>query len=231
MADALRFFFNLITVGVSDAVDPLIWATLARNDNPLKPGDMIALGFDGSRSGDCTSLLASRITDGRWFHLRTWNPSQFDNGQISHAEVNAAVAAAFEAYDVRYIYADPYHWQSDIEQWEARWPKRVVTFPTNKDIRIDSAIVRFLAAVKDGLTHDGDPTLTQHIQAAALARGARKHSRPGEDASVIQYYLKIVKKRQTGHIDALIAGILAEEARGKAIEDGALMNVNSWGAL
>jgi hypothetical protein len=38
----------------------------------------------------------------------------------------------------------------------------------------------------------------------------------------VQYYQKIVKKHANVHIDAFIAGILAEEARGKAIEDGAL---------
>ena len=124
--------------------------------------------------------------------------------------------------DVKYLYADPYHWETDLQRWSAQWEKQIITFPTNIERRMDAAIARFLQAIKGGLTHDGDPIFAQHIRAAALAQGGRKQPRPEEDISVVQHYLKVVKKRQSGHIDTLIAGILAEEARGKAIEDGAL---------
>lgn len=219
--DAYRFFLNLPVVGVSDVVDATRWDSLAR-ERDLKAGDMIALGFDGSRANDCTSILASRITDGRWFHLKTWDPADIPGHEIPRAEVDAVVADAFSAYDVRYLYADPYHWETELQTWAARWRDRVVSFPTNVERRMDAAISRFLTAVAGDLTHDGDPILSQHLRAAALSKGGRKKPRPEEDQSVVHHYLKIVKKRQTGHIDALIAGILAEEARGKAIEDGAL---------
>ena len=220
-ADALRFFFNQITVGVSDVVDATIWASLKR-ERDLKAKEMIAIGFDGSRSSDCTSLVASRIHDGRWFHLRTWDPSQHEGHVVPRTEVDQVLTAAFDAYTVKYLYGDPYRWQEYFELWAARWPDRVVEFPTNVDRRMDDAITRFMAALKGGLTHDGDAVLEAHIRAAALARGGRKQARPEEDPSVEHHYLKVVKKKQTGHIDALIAGMLAEVARGQAIEDGAL---------
>lgn len=222
VAEGLRFFWNLITVGVSDVVDPVQWRSLAR-EHDLQPGEMIALGFDGSRSGDLTSIVASRITDGRWFHIKTWDPADYPDHKVPRGDVDQMMAATFSTYDVHYLYMDPYYWEEYADLWSSREPKKVVVFPTNVDKRMDAAIARFLAAVGEGLTHDGDQLLTQHINAAALAKGHRKQPRPEEDPSIITHYLKIVKKRSTGHIDALIAGILAEQARGKAIEEGALV--------
>jgi len=220
-ADAYRFFFNLPHVGQSDAVDATRWDAKARPGN-LSPGETIALGFDGSRTLDCTSLIASRISDGRWFHLRTWEPSKYPLHRVPREEVDQILTAAFAAYDVRFLYGDPYRWQEYFDVWDARWPDRVVEFPTNVERRMDAAIARFQSAFAGNFTHDGDPTLAAHAKAAALARGQRKRPRPEEDPSVVQHYLKIIKKRENVHIDAFIAGILAEEARGKAIEEGAL---------
>lgn len=231
--EAYRFFFNLPHVGQSDLINAATWDALKR-DHDLKPGEMIALGFDGSRSRDCTSLVASRISDGRWFHLKTWDPADYtDSGgehRVPRAEVEALIAQTFDAYDVRFLYADPYLWEHELDLWSARYGERVVSFPTNSEKRIDAAIARFQAAVNSGLTHDGDFTLSEHVRSAALAKGGRKQPRPEEDPSVAHYYLKVVKKRQTVHIDALIAGLLAEEARGKAIDGGALTS-SSWTAL
>lgn len=220
--EAYRFFLNLPHVGISDVVDPVRWASLASSDAPLAPGEMIALGFDGSRSNDCTSIVASRITDGRLFHLKTWDPAEEKDHKIPRLEVDRLITNAFEAYDVRYLYADPYHWETELDTWAGRWPKRIVQFNTNAPQRMDKAISRFLAAVGGDLTHDGDPTLTQHLRNAALTKGGRKQPRPEENSSVVQHYLTVTKRKQTGHIDALIAAILAEEARGKSIEDGDL---------
>jgi hypothetical protein len=214
-ADALRFFFNLIVVGVSDVVDPVVWDSRARV-NDLKPREMIALGFDGSRSQDCTSIIASRISDGRWFHLRTWNPADYPDGKVPRTEVHEQILAAFDAYKVWYFYFDPYRWQEYGDIWASKWPDKVVEFPTNIEKRMDDAIVRFQAAFAFGLTHD------EHIMNAALARARKRQPRPEEDPSVSHNFLRVIPKRDKAHIDAFIAGILAEEARGKAIEDGAL---------
>lgn len=224
-ADAMRFFFNRIEVGVQDAVDATIWDARSRVRD-LEPGEMIALGFDGSRSRDCTSIVASRIGDGRWFHLRTWNPADYPEHQVPREEVDAIMAAAFEAYNVHYAFCDPYHWQEYIAQWAGRWNsegrKRVQEVPTNVDRRMDDAVTRFLAIFKTDFTHDGDPVLGEHAKNAALTKGGRKQPRPEEDQSVSTHYLKVIPKRQGLHIDAFMAGLLAEMARGRAIEEGAL---------
>jgi hypothetical protein len=219
-AEAMRYFFNRLEVGVDDAVDAMTWDAAARPDSRLKPGESITLGFDGSRSRDCTSLVASRVSDGRWFHLRTWDPADCDDHKVPRPEVDQALTDAFAAYDVRYFFGDPYRWQEYFDVWSSRWHDRVVEFPTNVDRRMDDAITRFLSIVAGGeFTHDGHPTLSEHAKAAAIAKGARRRPRPEEEPSVVRYYLRVVKKRETVHIDALVAGLLAEMARGQAVEE------------
>jgi hypothetical protein len=222
-AEARRFFLQEITSGTRDAIDVERWDALARDDDPLRPGDAITLGFDGSRSGDATSLRACRIRDGRLFYLRVWVPADYEDHRVPRAEVDQAVIDAFAAYEVWYLFADPYRWQDYLDLWAGRWPKRVVEFPTNVEIRMDTAITRFLTAYRSGeLTHDGHEILTQHARNAALAKGKRKPGRESDIEGVPEYYLRVVKKRTGLLIDDFIAAILAFEARGKALEDGAL---------
>ncbi|OHV46615.1 hypothetical protein BBK14_01845 [Parafrankia soli] len=220
--DAYRFFLNHPTVGTSDAVDATRWDACARDDDPLKRRDRVGLGFDGSRSSDCTSLVASRLRDGRWFHLRTWDPADYPDGKVPRDEVDQAVKDAFKAYRVAFLFGDPYLWFDSFETWAARWPDRIVQVPTNTPIRMDKIVSRFLAHFRRDFTHDGDPILTRHAKAAALAKGQKRAARPEENAAVPHYYLRITKKKQGQHIDSLIAGMLAEAARGQAIEDGVL---------
>ncbi len=221
VADALRYFFNLIVVGVSDAVDPTRWDALKR-ERDLQPKEKIALGFDGSRSQDCTSIMAVRLTDGRWFHIKTWNPADFPEGRVPRTEVDQTMQDAFDAYEVFYLFGDPYRWQEYFDIWASRWPDRVVEFPTNVEKRMDDAIVRFQSVFKGDFTHDGDGLVRKHVTAAAIAKGRRRQPRPEEDPSMPHFYQRVIPKRDKGHIDAFVAGLLGEAARGQAIEDGAL---------
>lgn len=87
---------------------------------------------------------------------------------------------------------------------------------------MDAAIERFQTAYKDGtLTHDGDTTLADHAKATALVKGKRKPPREDDEANRVEHYLSLAKKGD-GLIDAMVAAHLAYEARGQAIEDGAL---------
>jgi hypothetical protein len=218
-ADAMRYFFNLVEAGVSDAVDATLWDA-GKRPRDLEPGQKIGLGFDGSRARDCTSIVASRISDGRWFHLRTWDPADYPERRVPREEVDSVISAAFEAYDVRYLFYDPWFWEGDGDRWAGRWPKRVVEFPLNSDRRMDDAVMRFLS--RADFTHDGDPVLSLHAKSAALAKGGPRKPRPEEEQTVSHRYLRVIKKREPLHIDAFVAGLLAEMARGRSIEDGDL---------
>jgi hypothetical protein len=216
-----RFFLSEIVAGERDAVDKAVWDAASRKGQ-LEKGEMIALGFDGSRARDATALVACRISDGRLFPLGMWEPRKY-NGKVPRAIVHANVKAAFAAYDVIYLFGDPYLWQDALDTWAGLFPKKVVEFPTNVEVRMDKAIERFRTALRNGdLTHDGDTALTEHALNAGLVKGKRKAKREDEETGQEEeHYLKVVKKR-AGLIDYFIAAILAYAARGQAIEDGAL---------
>lgn len=222
-SEARRYFLNEIAAGASDAINPTRWDALARPDeDPLVPGDVIALGFDGSRSGDATALRACRLRDRKLFHIGVWVPAEH-GGQVPRLDVDRAVKDAFEAYEVRLMLADPPLWQNYLDAWSALYPKRVVDFPTSAEIRMDRVVERFLTAVKTGeVLHDGHPVSTQHARNAALSKGKRKPGGANEDG-ISDHYLRVVKKRSGQLIDDFVAGLLAYEAAGQAIEDGALV--------
>lgn len=220
-----RFFLSEILSGERSAVDLKRWKDLAESKRPLKKGQKVALGFDGSRSRDATSLVAVRLTDMKIFHLKTWVPADHPGGKVPRLEVDAEVKRAFKTYDVGYLFADPFRWQDYLDVWAGRWPKKVVEFATNEERRMDRAIERFLTAYRNAeMSHDGDATLTTHAGNAALKKGKRKPPREDDETGlVVEYYLQIAKKREGHLIDAFVAAILAYAAAGKAIEDGALM--------
>lgn len=230
-SEVRRFYLSEVIAGEKDAVDPARWDALARTDDPIQAGDVVTVGFDGSRSRDATVLWVCRVRDARLFRGRIWVPEDYPDHRVPRPEVDQAVDDLFSAYDVRYMFADPYRWQDYLDVWSARFPNRIVEFPTNVERRMDLAVERFQTAMKTGeLTHDGDQTLTDHARNAALAKGKRKPPREDDTAGVVEHYLKLTKKR-AGLIDALVAAHLAYAARGQAVEDGALVEegtVNLW---
>lgn len=220
-ADRRRFFLNEIVTGTSSLVDPVMWDLYARPEELLAAGEQICLGFDGSKYNDATSLVACRMSDGRLFQLRTWErPVDADRDwKVPSVEVDQIVTAAFGAYHVGYLYADPWRWQDYLDVWAARWPKRVVEFATNSEQRMDRAIERFVTAFGSGaITHDGTDTLTAHVKSAVIVKGARKKARPGSD-DLATHYMKLAKRTDRSWIDGAVASVLAYEARGQAIED------------
>lgn len=237
-----RFFLSEILAGTRPLTDPAVWASLAV-PGVLEPKTKISLGFDGSRARDATVLTACRLSDGRLFHLNTWLPvcrcteprhaaDECPIKRIDRTAVDTTVRAAFAAYDVHFLYADPYKWQDYLDRWsgdfetklDGRKHQPVVELATNEERRIDRVVNRFLNALTNGeLSHDGNTDLAEHINNAAVAKGRRKEAREDEEGARIEYYRKVVKKREGLLIDAAISAMLAYEARGQAIDDGGLV--------
>jgi hypothetical protein len=221
-ADRRRFFLNEIVVGESVFVHPEHWDRMAREDS-LKPGDQIALGFDGAKYRDATALVASRLEDGRLFEVRIWErpPDAPADWKAPSAEVDRTLRDVFGAYRVAVMFADPYRWQDYLDNWSAEWPDRVVEFATNVEQRMDKAIERFTTAFGgDEITHDGSELLTKHAKNAVLVKGSRKKPRPGEDEVLTTHYLKMAKRGDGMLIDGAVAAVLAHEAQAHAIEHG-----------
>jgi hypothetical protein len=229
-ADRRRFFLNEIVVGQSVFVSPERWDLFARLDSILEPGELIALGFDGSKKRDATALVADRLSDRRKFCIRIWErpPGADSAWHIPAAEVDRVVRDTFGAYAVAVMFADPYRWQDYLDAWAADLsnpdPKKapqIVEFPTNVEQRFDKAIERFTTAFASGeITHDGHEILTRHAKNAVLVKGSRKKPRPGEDETLATHYLKMAKRGDGMLIDGGVATVLAHEAGSYAIEHG-----------
>lgn len=234
-SDVRRFFLSEILAGEQSLCQPERWAAFAR-PSELAASTPVTLGFDGSRQRDATTLTATRISDGRVFHLRTWmpecqcgeNPGHSEKDcpepRINRGDVDQAVTDAFDGYEVWYLYGDPYKWGEYLALWAARWPKRVVEVPTNVESRMDGILDLFITARDEGtFTHSGHPDLTEHVANTAIAKGRRKQAKPRFDGegNLIEHYLKPVKKREGLLIDCSISMLLSYAARAQAIEDGA----------
>lgn len=250
--EARRFFLNEIWVGSKDATDALKWATQARTGEPLEPGTAIAVGFHGSATRDATSLVASRMSDGRLFHLRTWEkPGHVPASKwsIPRDEVDQAVHDIFAGYDVTAMMCTPHLWQTEVNAWagefglkdkqEAKaagpghFQSKILELWTNSEIRMDQLIERFVTAHRgDELTHDGDETLTRHVHASALANGRKRSAADERAPGLPEHYQRVVRKSWGVSSSAFIAALLAYEARGWAIEHGAMTNTggtpNLW---
>lgn len=221
--DRRRFFLNEEVIGTAAFVDKVRWDLQARHEH-LEPGTAIALGFDGAKYRDGTSLVASRLSDGRLFELATWIRPEHagPDWKVPSLDVDTFVRDTFGAYTVAVMFCDPYRWQDYVDSWAVTFGEnRVVEFPTNQEQRMDSAIERFTTAFADlAITHDNSDTLTEHVHNAVLVKGSRKKPRAGEDETLATHYLKMAKKAPGRLIDAAVAAVLAHEARAWALEHG-----------
>lgn len=206
-AQAERFFGNRLVQGLGSYMQEPLWDASASVRPEPPRGTRVALGFDGSRSGDWSALRAETV-DGYRFtptygpddRPTFWAPEEW-GGRIPRGEVNAAVAELFDRYQVARFYVDPRHWETQADAWELEYGDDVVVqWPTNQIGRMHAALVRFLEdTVELATTHDGDETAKLH----ALA--ARKLAKQGDK------YI-IGKPAETQKIDILMADVLAHEA-------------------
>lgn len=206
----LRFYLNQVREAEETWADLEAWRA-CQVDDRLAPGDVVALGFDGSIRDDSTVLIACRISDGLIQPLRWWEkppgPAGF-SWQVPRSDVDQAVRAAFEQYRVVLFYADPPHWETYVDQWAAEYgDKRVLEFWTGSQKRMGDALGRFHSAMlARELRHTGDERLTAHIgNAVAVQRGST---------------VQVAKRTHVQKIDGLVTAVLALEARGDAIQRG-----------
>src|SRR5690625_5588453 len=101
----------------------------------------IALGFDGSRSGDWTAIRAETV-DGYRFtptygpdaRPTFWDPDEW-GGRIPRSEVTAAVTEIFANYEVSRFYVVLLHWETQADAWAASFGDDVVILWLKNQIR------------------------------------------------------------------------------------------------
>ncbi|MFC4501740.1 MULTISPECIES: hypothetical protein [Streptomyces] len=210
-----RFFFNQIAESSGGWMSKSEWdACLVDDDDPILPGDQIAIGFDGSIRGDSTGLVGARLRDAKVFVIDVWERPEnaHDDWEIDVLSVEAAVAEAFRTYRVEWMYCDPPYWQEAIGRWAIEFgDDYVYEFWTNKPTRMVQAVERFRSAVTVGdLKHENDPKLSRHVLNA--------QAREVPQGILIQKDSPRSKRK----IDLAICAVLALEARADAIADGRL---------
>jgi peptidyl-tRNA hydrolase len=201
-----RFYFNQIVAGDDVWLKRSDWDALAR-PREAEPGTAVVAGFDGSDTDDWTALRCE-TQDGYQFtptfpdgKPMVWDPAQH-GGYTPRGEVNAAVAHLADRYRLVRLYADPPYWQSEIDEWAARYgDKVVVRWATYRIRQMAEALERFRTDVLAGeLSHDGCPITSQHVN------NTHADHRP---QGVLVRKDKAVSRNK---IDAVMSSALAHEA-------------------
>lgn len=153
------------------------WPSCRYDGDFVVPSRGVVLGFDGSKNGDCTVLVAITIeAEPKIKVLGFWEkPDDVSEWRVPRAEVKDAIRQACRDYDVREVAWDEYLWLDAAEELEEEGIP-VVIFPQNLS-RMAPATQRFYEMVTTRkLRHDGDKRLARHLDNAQLkvdSRGSR----------------------------------------------------------
>lgn len=178
-----------------------LWDGLEVESGRPPNGTKLALGFDGSTSGDATALVAFVIGTGRVCVLGLWERAADQRIHVvPRDEVMTTVDQAFADFDVVAMFADPWGWQSELQTWVRLYGERVQAFNTAAQVRMGPATDSFMTSVIKGeVKWDGHATLRSHMLAAIA-----KRTQAGD------VLVKDARKRQ--QIDLAIGAILAKAA-------------------
>lgn len=180
------------------------WNACYNPDRDFVPGRLgVVLGFDGSRSGDATALVAVTVdTEPVIKVLGCWErPQDDEEWRVPRGVVKDAIRQACREYDVREIAWDEYLWLDAAEELEDEGLP-VVTFPQTLT-RMLPATQRFYEMVTlRKITHLGDPRLARHLDNALLKTDTRG-ARLTKDA-----------KNSPRKIDLAVAAVMATERAG-----------------
>jgi len=215
-----RVWCNRLVKSCQKAFDTDKWKKLAAKENPVKDGDLITLGFDGAQFHDSTGLVATHIETGYQWVLGVWEcPYGIENWQVPVEEVDDAVQAAFQRYNVWRMYADPPYWQSWLAKWAGeKGNDRVIEWWTNRRKAMSYALESYDTAITSGdISHSGEADLTRHIG------NSYRHDLPQKDEETGKALWLIRKERKDSphKIDLAMASVLSWAARKDAISMGA----------
>ncbi|WP_109523679.1 MULTISPECIES: hypothetical protein [Nocardia] len=229
---SFRYWFNAPTSAENAWIAQYEWDAVGPDnyagDSILKPGEVIVLGFDGSRRRrrgvtDATALIACRIADGLISPIEVWAqpPGKYDEGwEVPEHDVEAKILWAFKTYKVIGFYADPAKWEANVAAWEAKYAKQLKVKASTahpiewwmtgqRAFRTVEALREFVEAMLDGkLHHDGDLTLRAHVL----------NARRAETTKGVQ--IRKENPDSPNKIDAAVAAVLAWQARLDAIAKG-----------
>jgi hypothetical protein len=214
-----RYYMNWPTAAEDAWVLQQQWAAMADSSHILHDDADIVIGFDGSRVDDATALIGCEIETGWVFDIGVWETAgpHGEKIPIPVAEVDAAVAMAFNTWKVWAFFADVKEWENSTKvAWRGLYGDKIEFWavpggrdpqPIAWDMRSHTA--EFTAAaemvqkeIEEGMfRHDGSSVLSRHV-----GNTRRRPNRWG--VSIGKEAPKSPRK-----IDAAVAMVIARQAR------------------
>jgi hypothetical protein len=226
--DARMYFLCQVTHAATSWIADYEWRACFDADGVAPDGDMIVLGFDGSRKRargvvDATALIGIHVPTGYAFEVGVWEQPDGKQGQgweVPRSEVHAAIRKAFNRWQVVGFFADPAKWDTEVAGWEAEYGRRMLVKATQQHPiawwmtggrtgLIVKAVEAAETRIRDAsLTHDGSYAMTRHVLNAK-----RKETPSG---------IVLAKEHPDSRrkIDAAIALVLANAAYTEAVAKG-----------
>lgn len=221
-----RVWLNRWVAASNQAFNPDRWKDLAAPRIVIPKREQISLGFDGARWRDAAGLVATHLETGHQWVTALWEkPEDYDGEwEVLDEDVDAAVDAVFDQWQVVRFYADPPRFEANVSRWAGKYgPKKVMEWYTNRPKQIGQVMRAYRTAIDSGeLTHSGDPDLARHI---ANARVGNLKIMDDDDKTPLW---TIYKERpdSTKFIDLAMAGALSWQARLDAIAAGQMRRSN-----
>lgn len=221
-----RVWCNRLVQGTTQAFDVELFKTLKREENPVKPGDLITLGFDGGRFHDGTGLVATHMLTGYQWVPGVWEcPPGADKREprweVPKTEVDTLVDLLFSTYNVWRMYADPPYWEETIAAWAGKYGKdRVIEWFTNRPRQMSAAIQNYINSMvgeQPAISHSGDERLIRHIA------NSRKHDLNWKDEKGQPlFYIRKERTDSPKKMDLAMCSVLSWEARTDGLTAGVI---------
>lgn len=189
VADSVRYYFNALPTNETAWVDPRRFDAGVRADVIVADRDPLALFLDCSKSTDATVLCGCRITDGHVLALGGWQRPHGDRGKgwlAPKNEVDAAVRAAFETWDIQWFGVDPsparddeteaQYWAPLVDQWHRDFREQVLVWATPGRERGNAVLFDMRMSTPGGLDRNRLFTEAAEMTAADIdERGSLTH--------------------------------------------------------
>jgi hypothetical protein len=201
-------------------------AATAEQGLALRPGELVVVGFDGSRFRDSTALVVCDVETGVMDLAALWErPLDLPEDaewEVPEQEVTDRLADLFKTYQVWMVYADPPYWTDTVGAWSVRWPDRVEEWWTNRFSAVGHANREFVEALGDGSLRPGNGPLADDLERHVGGAGKALLQMWMPDGRQL---FRLAKLHPDRKIDASVAAVLAWQARLAAVRKGAKKRV------
>lgn len=193
---------------------PWHWKDAIDYDKTIKPGDRIALGFDGSNVDDSTGIVAMNEAGALKLMYKWEKPAGVEEWQVPRTQVTEAIEELFDTYDVAILYGDQSYYTTDMQTWAQKYKGKVFAIRGNAAIMGPHCRKFKEDLYSKKITHTNDEALSRHVLNAVEAING----------------LPAKERRNSPHkIDFLMCSILANAARHHMLLAGTRRRSNIFG--